>query len=92
MQNKNVGDFDLKIVDMDEESNKITPDTIIESEPIVISNNTPEKETPAPSRIEGKKPEVVVIDGFSDDGEQDQVSNDGFLHEHFYQRRFDQNE
>ena len=82
MQNRNVGDFDLKIVDMDEESNKITPDTIIESEPIVISNNTPEKETPAPSRNESKKPEVVVIDGFSDDEEQDQVSNDGLLHEH----------
>ena len=75
MQNRNVGDFDLKIVDMDEESNKITPDTITESEPIVISNNTPEKETPAPSRNVGKKPEVVVIDGFSDDEEQDQVSS-----------------
>ncbi|KAL5247606.1 hypothetical protein ACHWQZ_G019473 [Mnemiopsis leidyi] len=78
VQNRNVDDFELKIVDMDagEAGNKITPDTITESEPIVISNNTPEKETPAPSINVGKKPDVVVIDGFSDDEEQDQVRHD----------------
>ena len=66
VQNKTVEDFDLKIVDVVDDhllKRKATPNSIIESEPIVTNSS---------SANTAKKPKIEIIDGFSDD-EADQV-------------------
>ena len=74
VKSKNLEDFELKIVDA--EDNEVTdkrkiPEVIIKSEPIVITNTARRAETPVTI---AERPEVEVIDGFSDDERRDQVT------------------
>ena len=68
VQSKNVEDFDLKIMDMEDDQatkKKISQNTTPEKEPIVIINNV-SKEVDTPITTV-KQPTFEIIDGFSDD-------------------------